>query len=150
MPFFAHTVAPTPLIIGSVLALRQSLTIGRYLLRQRMHRNDKFPLLVELEPLFQCNLACSFCGKIQYPEHILKKRMPVDHLVLLARDEDGYRNLIRIVSIAGLAVPSFWLGMLVIMGLLTYFDWLPPITFTPFFQDPWTNLSQLIWPAALT
>ena len=39
---------------------------------------EKFPLLVELEPLFQCNLACSFCGKIQYPEHVLKQRMPVD------------------------------------------------------------------------
>ena len=58
--------------------LRQTLTVGRYLLRQRLNRDDKFPLLVELEPLFQCNLACSFCGKIQYPEHILKKRMPVD------------------------------------------------------------------------
>ena len=58
--------------------LRQSLTVGRYLLARRLRRDDKFPLLVELEPLFQCNLACSFCGKIQYPEHILKKRMPVD------------------------------------------------------------------------
>jgi len=68
---------------------------------------------------------------------------------LAALYKDGWVDyLVRIVSIAGLAVPSFWLGMLVIMGLLTYFDCLPPITFTPFFQDPWTNLSQLIWPAA--
>jgi peptide/nickel transport system permease protein len=54
---------------------------------------------------------------------------------------------IRVFSIAGLAVPSFWLGMIVILLLLTWFSWIPPLTFTPFFQDPWANLSQLIWPA---
>jgi peptide/nickel transport system permease protein len=54
---------------------------------------------------------------------------------------------IRMFSIAGLAVPSFWLGMIVILLLLTFFSWIPPLTFTPFFQNPWENLSQLIWPA---
>ncbi len=54
---------------------------------------------------------------------------------------------IRVFSIAGLAVPSFWLGMIVILLLLTWFSWIPPLTFTPFFVDPWANLSQLIWPA---
>src|SRR3977135_1269912 len=76
--------------------LRQSLAVARYLGRQRLRRNDKFPLLVELEPLFQCNLACSFCGKIQYPEHILKKRMPVEQ-ALAAIEESGA----PMVSIAG-------------------------------------------------
>jgi peptide/nickel transport system permease protein len=56
-------------------------------------------------------------------------------------------HLVRIISIAGLAVPSFWLGMIIILLLLTYFSWIPPLTFTPFFEDPWKNLSQLIWPA---
>jgi peptide/nickel transport system permease protein len=56
-------------------------------------------------------------------------------------------HVIRVVSIAGLAVPSFWLGMLIILFLLTTFSWIPPITFTPFLEDPWRNLSQLIWPA---
>ena len=51
--------------------LRQSVKIGGYLLAQKLRRREHFPLLVELEPLFQCNLACSFCGKIQHPEHIL-------------------------------------------------------------------------------
>ncbi|MEK6594409.1 MAG: ABC transporter permease [Pseudomonadota bacterium] len=54
---------------------------------------------------------------------------------------------IRMISIAGLAVPSFWLGMIIILLLLTYFSWIPPLTFTPFFEDPLANLSQLIWPA---
>jgi peptide/nickel transport system permease protein len=54
---------------------------------------------------------------------------------------------IRVFSIAGLAVPSFWLGMIIILLLLTYFSWIPPLTFTSFVDDPWENLSQLIWPA---
>jgi peptide/nickel transport system permease protein len=54
---------------------------------------------------------------------------------------------IRVFSIAGLAVPSFWLGMIIILLLLTHFSWIPPLTFTSFVEDPWENLSQLIWPA---
>jgi peptide/nickel transport system permease protein len=54
---------------------------------------------------------------------------------------------VRVISIAGLAVPSFWLGMLIILGLLAVFNWLPPLTFTPLWEDPVANLAQLIWPA---
>jgi hopanoid biosynthesis associated radical SAM protein HpnH len=76
--------------------LKQSAVIGKYLMTQKLKRREHFPLLVELEPLFQCNLACSFCGKIQYPEHILKQRMPVEK-ALAAIDECGA----PMVSIAG-------------------------------------------------
>lgn len=55
--------------------------------------------------------------------------------------------IVRILTIGGLAVPPFWLGMLIIVGLITWFDWLPPLGFVPLFQDPVKNLSQLIWPA---
>jgi peptide/nickel transport system permease protein len=55
--------------------------------------------------------------------------------------------VIRIFSIAGLAVPSFWLGMIIILLLLTLFAWHPPLTFTPLWENPRENLSQLIWPA---
>jgi peptide/nickel transport system permease protein len=55
--------------------------------------------------------------------------------------------VVRIVTIAGLAVPSFWLGMLIILALLFWFNWLPPITYTPIYVDPVANISQLIWPA---
>jgi hopanoid biosynthesis associated radical SAM protein HpnH len=78
------------------IPLRQSMVIGRYLMTQKLRRRTHFPLLVELEPLFQCNLACSFCGKIQYPEHVLKQRMPVDQAVA-AIEESGA----PMVSIAG-------------------------------------------------
>ena len=55
--------------------------------------------------------------------------------------------VVRIVTIAGLSIPSFWLGMLLMMALLAAFNWLPPITFTPLYVDPKANLAQLIWPA---
>ena len=61
--------------------LRQSAKMASYLMQQKLHRREKFPLLVELEPLFQCNLACAGCGKIQHPEHVLRRRMPVEQAV---------------------------------------------------------------------
>ena len=78
------------------IPVRQSVRIASYLLRQKLSGREKFPLLVELEPLYQCNLACSFCGKIQHPDHILRQRMPVDQ-ALAAIEEAGA----PMVSIAG-------------------------------------------------
>ncbi|MBI2714919.1 MAG: ABC transporter permease [Rhizobiales bacterium] len=54
---------------------------------------------------------------------------------------------VRILTIGGLSIPSFWFGMLIMMTLLAFFNWLPPITFTPIYVDPIANLTQLIWPA---
>src|SRR6202044_3634654 len=54
---------------------RQGARMGWYLARQKLARREKFPLIVELEPLFQCNLACPGCGKIQQPEPLLRQRM---------------------------------------------------------------------------
>ena len=78
------------------MPLRQSMRIGTYLLRQKLARREKFPLLVELEPLFACNLKCAGCGKIQQPASLLKQRMPVAQ-ALAAIDECGA----PMVSIAG-------------------------------------------------
>ena len=55
--------------------------------------------------------------------------------------------LARVVSIAGIATPSFWLGILMILTLLVVFHWLPPMVYTPFWVNPWQNMLQLIWPA---
>ena len=76
--------------------IRQSARVASYLMKQKLRGREKFALLVELEPLFQCNLACSFCGKIQHPEHVLKQRMPVEQ-ALGAIEECGA----PMVSIAG-------------------------------------------------
>ena len=56
-------------------------------------------------------------------------------------------QLVQVISVAGLAVPSFWLGILMILFLLSVFNYLPPFVFTPLWQDPKANLAQLIWPA---
>ena len=54
---------------------------------------------------------------------------------------------VRILSIAGLATPSFWLGIVFILTMLVVFKWLPPMVYTPFWVNPWQNLLQLVWPA---
>ena len=63
------------------MPLRQSIKVATYLFEQKLKRRDKFALLVELEPLFACNLKCEGCGKIQHPAGVLKQRMPVAQAV---------------------------------------------------------------------
>ncbi len=72
--------------------------------------------------------------------------VPLGTLAALYRDT-WIDYVVRIVTIGGLSIPSFWFGMLIIMSLLSFFNWLPPITFTPIYVDPVANLTQLIWPA---
>ena len=72
--------------------------------------------------------------------------VPLGTLAALYRDT-WVDYLVRIVTIGGLSIPSFWFGMLIMLALLAFFNWLPPITFTPIYKDPLANLSQLIWPA---
>jgi peptide/nickel transport system permease protein len=68
--------------------------------------------------------------------------------VLAAIRQDTWVDyVVRIFSIAGLATPSFWLGIMFILALLIVFKWLPPMVYTPFWVDPVQNLAQLIWPA---
>jgi peptide/nickel transport system permease protein len=68
--------------------------------------------------------------------------------ILAAIKQDSWIDYaVRVFSIAGLAMPSFWLGILMILVMLIYFKWLPPMVYTPFWVNPWDNLAQLIWPA---
>ncbi len=79
------------------LALRQGMRMGAYLFTQKyIKRNEKFPLIVELEPLYACNLKCNGCGKIQQPANLLRQRMPVERAIA-AMEECGA----PMVSIAG-------------------------------------------------
>jgi hopanoid biosynthesis associated radical SAM protein HpnH len=78
------------------MPLHQSVRLGSFLFKQKLLRRDKFALLVELEPLFACNLKCAGCGKIQQPHTLLKQRMPVEQAVA-AIEESGA----PMVSIAG-------------------------------------------------
>ena len=72
--------------------------------------------------------------------------IPLGALAALKQDT-WIDYFVRVFSIAGLAIPSFWLGIIIILGFLIFFKWLPPLTFTSFWVDPKANLMQLIWPA---
>jgi hopanoid biosynthesis associated radical SAM protein HpnH len=66
----------------------KEMKIGAYLLKQKMLGRKRYPLVLMLEPLFRCNLACSGCGKIDYPDPILNRRLSVEEC-LAAVDECG-------------------------------------------------------------
>ncbi|WP_439573119.1 ABC transporter permease [Phreatobacter sp.] len=72
--------------------------------------------------------------------------LPLGTLSALYQDR-WIDHAIRIFTIGGLAIPSFWLGMVIIIGLLFAFNWVPPMEYVPIWRDPLANLSQLIWPA---
>src|SRR2546428_11324237 len=74
----------------------QIWAVARYVLEQRLKGRKRYPLVLMLEPLFRCNLACAGCGKIQYPAQILRKHLTVERC-LAAVDEGGA----PIVSIPG-------------------------------------------------
>ncbi|MEE9201714.1 MAG: ABC transporter permease, partial [Dehalococcoidia bacterium] len=54
---------------------------------------------------------------------------------------------LRVFTIGGLSIPSFWLGMMVILFLLVVFRWFPPLTYAPIYAHPWVSLQQLFLPA---
>jgi len=68
--------------------ISQMWTVATYVLGQRLRGRTRYPLVLMLEPLFRCNLACAGCGKIQYPAHILKRDLSVEEC-LKAVDECG-------------------------------------------------------------
>lgn len=76
--------------------LIQQVRVGAYVLKQRLQGAKRYPLVLMLEPLFRCNLACAGCGKIDYPDEILNKRLSVEEC-LDAVDECGA----PVVSIPG-------------------------------------------------
>jgi len=76
--------------------LRQAMKVGAYVTRQRLRGNKKFALVLQLEPLYQCNLACAGCGKIQHTNDILARRLSVQQCIDAAEECEA-----PIVSIAG-------------------------------------------------
>jgi len=68
--------------------LSQMWAVGTYVLKQRLKGRKRYPLVLMLEPLFRCNLACAGCGKIQYPGHVLRRHLTVEQC-LAAVEECG-------------------------------------------------------------
>lgn len=78
------------------ISIRQAATVGAYIFRKKMQGERRYPLVLMLEPLFRCNLACVGCGKIQYPGEVLKRNMPPEEC-FRAAEECGA----PIVTVAG-------------------------------------------------
>ena len=62
------------------------------------------------------------------------------------RQDTWVDYVVRVVSIGGLAIPAFWTGILIILFLVIYFEWSPPLEFVSLTRDPWENFQQLVWP----
>ena len=67
-------------------------------------------------------------------------------MLAAVRQDTWVDYLVRVISIGGLAIPSFWVGILVILFLVIFFGWGPPLEFTPPWVDPWANFQQMVWP----
>jgi hopanoid biosynthesis associated radical SAM protein HpnH len=78
------------------IPLRQKLTVLVYILRQRLRAVERYPLVLMLEPLFRCNLACAGCGKIDYSEEILDRRLSLEECMAAIDECEA-----PVVSIAG-------------------------------------------------
>jgi hopanoid biosynthesis associated radical SAM protein HpnH len=78
------------------IPMRQAITVGTYVLKQRLRGQKKYPLVLMLEPLFRCNLACAGCGKIQHPTEILRQHLSPESCFKAVEDCGA-----PIVSIAG-------------------------------------------------
>ncbi len=103
------------------------------------------PITYEIGVRFQLSLQVAIMATLV----AILISIPLGTLAALKQDT-WIDYLIRVFSIAGLATPSFWLGILIILFLLIYFHWVPPMIFTPIWEDPLQNMKQLIWPAIAT
>jgi len=100
------------------------------------------PITEEIELRFALSLQLAVMAAI------VATLMAIPLGILAAIKQDTWVDYaVRLFSIAGLAMPSFWLGILMILVMLIVFKWLPPMVYTPFWVNPWDNLAQLIWPA---
>ena len=100
------------------------------------------PIIEEIKIRLELSLQLAFMSTLV----AILLAVPLGTVAALKQDT-WIDYAVRIFSIGGLAMPSFWLGIVMILAFLIFFKWLPPLTFTSFWIDPWANLSQLIWPA---
>lgn len=112
-----------------VLDVGNSLWSGEPVFNELLSR---FPLTIELGAL-----ATLFSLSIAIPTGV----------IAAVRQGTWMDYASRIFAIVGLSIPSFWFGVLIILGLVTYFGWTPPLGYENFLDDPLTNLKQLVWPA---
>ena len=99
------------------------------------------PIMEEIKLRFALSLQLAIMATL------VATLMAIPLGIIAALKQDTWIDYaVRVFSIAGLAMPSFWLGILMILGMLIFFKWLPPMVFTPLWVNPWDNMAQLIWP----
>ena len=76
----------------------QMYTVTKYVLTQKLRGVKRYPLVLMLEPLFRCNLACPGCGKIQDPDHVLDKRLPRRNVGLRPMNAQRPSSVFRAVN----------------------------------------------------
>jgi peptide/nickel transport system permease protein len=103
------------------------------------------PVTYEIGIRFQLSLQVAIMATIV----AIALAIPLGTVAAL-RQDSWVDYAVRTFSIAGLATPSFWLGIVMLLGFLILFRWTPPMVYTPIWVNPWANLSQLIWPALAT
>ncbi|MGH8741093.1 MAG: ABC transporter permease [Burkholderiales bacterium] len=100
------------------------------------------PITEEIKLRFALSLQLAIMASL------LAQLLAIPLGILAAVKQDTWVDYaVRVFSIAGLATPSFWLGIMMILTMLIFFKWVPPMVFTPLWVNPWENLAQLIWPA---
>jgi peptide/nickel transport system permease protein len=67
-------------------------------------------------------------------------------MLAAVRQDTWVDYVVRVISIGGLAIPGFWVGILCILGLVIFFGWGPPLEYTPPWVDPWANVQMMFWP----
>lgn len=100
------------------------------------------PVLTEIGERFQLTLQTAIMGTLV----AVAIAIPLGTISAIYNGS-WLDQLIRIITIGGIAIPGFWLGMLILLFLLVVFHWAPPLSFKPIYEDPGANLSLLIWPA---
>ena len=110
-----------------------------------------FPVVHEISIRFELSLQVA----IMATSVAIMIAIPLG-IISAVKQDTWIDYVVRAFSIAGIAMPSFWLGILIILGLLVGTQamwgepWMPPIDYVPIWEDPIRNLSQLIWPAVAT
>ena len=100
------------------------------------------PITEEIKLRFALSLQLAIMASL------LAQLLAIPLGILAAVKQDTWVDYaVRVFSIAGLATPSFWLGIMMILTMLIVFKWVPPMVFTPLWVNPWENLAQMIWPA---
>jgi peptide/nickel transport system permease protein len=103
------------------------------------------PITYEISIRFQLSLQVAIMATLV----AVVLAIPLGTIAAL-RQDTWVDYAVRLFSIAGLATPSFWLGIMIILAFLIVFQWAPPMVYRPIWEDPWQNLAQLIWPALAT